>query len=198
MFLLAISILSHRRSALLWQKAPVDLLYKSVYSLTISFTCQILNKTIYRLMNYRENFKCDLPALKLLFLFTLAWIFVNFGRSLTDQQVKDMGIKMLPGYSDPYGKRWWYFPVSLVVLSSFLYHACINIATLVSLHCIPSNWNRYTEKAWRCDSHKNAFKYSGKTMPGNSFHRKQGGRRLQVKDTHGMEQFSSSRSPLRA
>ena len=27
-------------------------------------------------------------------------------RSLTDEQVKDMKVKMLPGYSDPHGKRY--------------------------------------------------------------------------------------------
>ena len=31
---------------------------------------------------------------------------VVINRSLTDQQVKDMKIKMLPGYSDPHGKRY--------------------------------------------------------------------------------------------
>lgn len=31
---------------------------------------------------------------------------VVVNRSLTDQQVKDMKIKMLPGYSDPHGKRY--------------------------------------------------------------------------------------------
>lgn len=31
---------------------------------------------------------------------------VVINRSLTDEQVKDMKIKMLPGYSDPHGKRY--------------------------------------------------------------------------------------------
>ena len=32
--------------------------------------------------------------------------FLCIHRTLTDQQVKDMGIRMLPGYADPYGDRW--------------------------------------------------------------------------------------------
>lgn len=41
----------------------------------------------------------------LVFAFFVIITFFHFARSLTDQQVKDMGIKMLPGYKDPYGKR---------------------------------------------------------------------------------------------
>lgn len=43
------------------------------------------------------------------------------GKSLTDQQVKDMGIKMLPGYSDPYGKR----PLTMGEIGCFLSHYLI-------------------------------------------------------------------------
>ena len=39
-----------------------------------------------------------------LLLFTILIVVIN--RSLTDEQVKDMKIKMLPGYSDPHGKRY--------------------------------------------------------------------------------------------
>ena len=42
----------------------------------------------------------------LVFAFFVIITFFHFARSLSDQQVKDMGIKMLPGYKDPYGKRW--------------------------------------------------------------------------------------------
>lgn len=43
------------------------------------------------------------------------------GKSLTDQQVKDMGIKMLPGYKDPYGKR----PLTMGEIGCFLSHYLI-------------------------------------------------------------------------
>ena len=50
---------------------------------------------------------CFLQKLHLAYCVTRRFIHpFLLARSLTDQQVNDMGIKMLPGYSDPYGKRW--------------------------------------------------------------------------------------------
>lgn len=43
------------------------------------------------------------------------------GKTLTDQQVTEMGIKMLPGYSDPYGKR----PLTMGEIGCFLSHYLI-------------------------------------------------------------------------
>lgn len=43
------------------------------------------------------------------------------GKSLTDRQVRDMGIKMLPGYNDPYGKR----PLTMGEIGCFLSHYLI-------------------------------------------------------------------------
>jgi len=43
------------------------------------------------------------------------------GKSLTDEQVREMGIKMLPGYNDPYGKR----PLTMGEIGCFLSHFLI-------------------------------------------------------------------------